>query len=168
MRNKDKLIETTPSPNPFSQAQLHSWPLYFPCKWCRRMGREGLGSAHSVPLYHSFLLTLLLCSSMGPSHRLQSFTNCSNMSLQHGLKFFRKNPLQHVSPQAAGSFRAHPPAPASGPPWAVVWASAPTWSSTGCRERNTCFIMVSPWTMGESLLRHLEHLLPFLHWPWVS
>jgi len=37
-------------------------------------------------------------SSLGPSHWLQSFTNCSSMGPLNGLKSFRKYLLQHVSP----------------------------------------------------------------------
>ena len=46
------------------------------------------------------------------------------------------------------------------------WISAPPWTSMGCRGQPA-----SPWSSpraaGESLLWHLEHLLPLLlHWPW--
>jgi len=92
--------------------------------------------------------------SMGCS---PSRMNCSNVGLPGATSTARKLALVWAplhwpqllpgacscvgSPWAATSFRAHLPASVQGPPQAVVWICAPTWSSMGCRE-TTQVIMV--------------------------
>ena len=56
--------------------------------------------------------------------------------------------------------RTHPPAAVQDAPQTAVWLSAPLGCSMGCRGQPA-----SPWSTspaaGESVLRRLEHLLPF-------
>ena len=60
----------------------------------------------------------------------------------------------------------HPPAPAWGPPWAAggyLLHRGPPWATEG----QPASPWSSPGAAGESLLWHLEHLLPLLLcWPW--
>jgi len=65
------------------------------------------------------------------------------------------------SPQAAASFRAYPPAPMWGPPWAAggyLLHCGPTWAA----GRQPVPLWSSPQAAGESWLQFLEHLVPVL------
>jgi len=66
----------------------------------------------------------------------------------HGPQFLPGACSSMGSPLAAASFKAHPPAPAWGPPRTARGQPASPWSSL--------------WAARESLLRCLEHLLPLL------
>jgi len=117
----------------------------------------------------------LPCSSVGPSHRLLFFKNCSSIGLFHGVQSFRNVFLQRKSsmglwvlpeacssmgsPQGQSLLWAHPPALVfhglqcgyllhCGPPLDAAGQPASPWSS--------------PWAAGESLLRCLERFIPLL------
>ena len=109
--------------------------------------------------------SFMIFSSVSPSHGVQIFTKCSSVGPFHRVQSIKNGLLQCGSPPGAtgparklaparavhgvtASFRAHPPAPAWGPPRAAGGQPASPWSS--------------PWAAGESLLWRLEHLLPLL------
>jgi len=55
------------------------------------------GQSTMVSLFRSFLLTPFPCSSVGPSHTLQSLMKCSSVCPLHGLQSIRINLIQHGS-----------------------------------------------------------------------
>lgn len=85
----------------------------------------GCGQSITAPLYCSFLLTLFLCSTMGPYHGLQSF---------------RINLLHHGLSTGCSSFKEYPPTLA----WSSMGCNVDIWStavlSVGSRET------AAPWT----------------------
>lgn len=131
MKNKGKNQNTSPLPPSF-QAQLHFFiPNSSASSFLSSTGRmKRCSQLTTVPLWHSFLLTVFPCSSMSPSPRLQSFKDCFCMGsspqaavpvrslLPCGFSrtepFFRAYPLakEWSSPQAAGKYlKAPPPSP---------------------------------------------------------
>ena len=73
----------------------------------------------------------------------------------------RKPTLAQASHRVTASFRAHPTALVWGPPRAAggyLVHHEPPWAAGG----QPASPWSSPWTAGESLLWHLEHLLPLL------
>lgn len=76
---------------------------------------EGYDQFITVPLCHSFLLTLSPCSNADPCHGSLFFKKiCSCMSPLHGLQSFRVSLLQHGFSMGCSSFRAYPLAVFSG------------------------------------------------------
>ena len=75
---------------------------------------------------------------------------CSGVGSPWGHSFLQASPCSSVGsiPWAAGGDLLH-----RGPPWAAGAQPASPWSSSRAARE-------------ESLLRHLEHLLPLLHQPW--
>jgi len=105
-------------------------------------------------------------SNMSPSHGLQLFTNCSSVGPSHGVQSFRNRLLQRESPTGSQGLPAHllqhgllsPQGHRyllhRGPPWTEEGQPASPRSSSQAARQN-------------SLLQHLEHLLPLLHHrPW--
>lgn len=124
---------TTPLPR-LSFAPSLLTPLPPHPQQCR--GMAGLWSVHngsSLPLRPTHTCP---CSSLGPSHGLQSF---------------RENLLQHGLSAGHGSFRACPHTVAWGPPWAAAWIPVPAWSSPRATG-DTCSTVVSPGATGRYLL----------------
>lgn len=113
--------------------------LFVNKKGCRKMAQTNVGLGNLsfcwgslliffwvYPLIPVLLLTLFPCSSSGPSHRLQSSRNCFSVGpLQRAAVAVRTRLLRGGLSTACTSFRAYPPAPARGPPWAAVWVAAP-------------------------------------------
>jgi len=125
-------------------------------------GGQGMGavvsSSHVVSAAPSSsggrLLTLFPCSSMGPSHRRQSFTNFSNVSPSHRLQLFTNCPS--VGPFSRGAVLQEQAAPAWVPHGVTSPASKPAlaWAplSTGPQVlAGACSSAGSPW--GHSLLQ---------------
>jgi len=134
--------------------------------------------------------------NVSPSQGLQFLTNCSTVAPFHGVQPFRNRLLQSGSPvgsqanliqcvllsprvhrswQEPAPARAshgvtasfgHPPALAWGPSWAAggyLLYRGPPWAAEG----QPASLWSSSWAAAESLLWHLDHVLPLLlHGPW--
>ena len=105
-------------------------------------------------------------SSVGPSHWLQFFVNCSSMGYLPRGAVLQEQPTSAQSSHGVTVSFGLPSAPARGPPRAAsgyLLHCGPLWAAGG----KPASPWSSPWAAGEPLLWSLEHLLPLLcHWPW--
>lgn len=92
------------------------------------------------------------CSSVVSLQTISSRKPTSAWPPAHGPQLLPRACSCMGSPWSSSSFRAHPSALAQDDPQAVLWIVTPMWAS--------------PWSSGEHLLWHLEHLLTLLHWTW--
>lgn len=128
MGNKDKQ-QITPFLPPFldTTSLLHSsLPLSPHHKWCRGMG--GCSQYIIAPLSPSFLLTLFLCSSVGPLHRLQvPVKKIALVWALHRLRFLQEHPSAAAwgCPRTAVTICA-----SAGPSRAAGYLCSGTWSTS--------------------------------------
>lgn len=144
--DKQRQNKTFSSP-PFSQAQLYAFisnslsVCVVPPSSTRGDVEQEVIISNNSSSCHPFFLTLLPCSSVGPLHGLQFPSGqLLHCGLSTGCSFLKGISTFSGMGSSVGSV--------------LVWIPAPPWSL--------------PWAAGESMLWHLEYLLPLLLWPWYS